>query len=577
RRRGRITQVVNRARTQFVGTVVREQRVFGLQIAPYTPARGIRLKRKKSDRWGEGDVVVARVLDWGTAFSPVFCEVIDRIGSGDDPRNDVQFVAQTHQLPGEFPPDVAPELARLTDQFIQQEGNRRTDLRDRRLLTIDPVGAQDHDDGISIRKLSNGWEVGVHIADVSAFVPLHSALDKEAFHRGTSVYLGDTVIPMLPEKLSAHLCSLAEGQDRLALSVLMEFDRKYRLQDWKVLPSLVRSHGFLSYQEAQKILDGEQKSPFRNDLDVLWKLARTLFRERSEWGSIDFDIPEPRIELAESGIPHTISHRERLNSHRIVEECMLLANRLIAERFGGKDGEFPFLYRIHEKPDEERMADFSRLLARLGVVPDRPELLTTPASVRDVLLKVEDSPHRNLIESLALRSMAKARYGTVAAGHFGLAFTHYTHFTSPIRRYPDLVVHRLVKAGIREETYPYDVSQLASVADWCSSREEIALKAERDYIKRKQLRWLNEQVDEVFPGVISGVIAAGIFVQLDESLAEGLVPAATLGPEFVLDEERYCWSNRKGKVTYTLGDPVQVRVVSVDLRRQRANFHLIAG
>ncbi|NOZ75935.1 MAG: ribonuclease R [FCB group bacterium] len=572
---GKIIEIVERKRSSFVGTLVKSGHNWTLEISPFTPERGIRVRKDKHQEWKAGQTVVAKVVDWGSAQTPLFCEITKIIGDSKDPRNDFELIVQSHDYSAQFPEPVTKALTSIGNRFIQKHASRRRNLRKLRVLTIDPASARDHDDGLSIRRNSSGYELGIHIADVSEFVPLHSDLDKEAFARATSVYLLDRVVPMLPDRLSGDLCSLMEGKDRLALSVLIQMDRQFAIQRWEVVESVVKTHAFLTYQDVQSILDGKEKSPYAQDCQWLWSLAKTWFRKRSEKGSIDFDIAEPVIELSETGIPHSITPSERLDSHRIVEECMLLANRLIAERFGGDaDRGGALIYRVHEKPGEERLASFSRLLSNLNILPDQPDRFHDPAAIRDLLIKVEDSPYKNLIETLALRSMAKARYSTAKIGHFGLAFNTYCHFTSPIRRYPDLTVHRMIKAELNGKPSPYSVDELNQIASWTTEQEQKALIAEREFIRLKQLRWLNERIGEVFSGVISGVIGAGFFVELETSLAEGLVPAITLGDNVVFDEEKYQLQNRKTKETYALGDLVKVKVISVDLKKRRANFIL---
>ncbi len=573
RTRGYVKRVIKRSRDSFVGTVFGDGKKWFLELAPFTPERGVRVKGASKLKLKAGQVVAARVKDWGSSETPVFCEIEKIIGDSNDPRNDVEMIIHSFDYPSDFPEPVLHSIDKLNQSFIDRKLRFRRDLRDRTVLTIDPEGAQDHDDGLSLKKIDSGYELGIHIADVSEFVYLHSELDKEALNRATSVYLHDRVIPMLPNKLSQDLCSLDEGKDRLALSVLIRLDRSFTIQDWEVVESIVRNAAFLTYQQVQDILDGKTNSPYKKDCRLLQDLSKVFFREREKNGSIDFDIAEPVLELSETGIPHTITPSERLQSHRIVEECMLLANRLIAKRYGSdEETGGPLIYRVHEKPNQDKLAGFTKLLSKLSIIPDRPDHLSKPSAIRDLLLKVEDSPYKNLVETLALRSMAKARYTTQNMGHFGLAFKTYCHFTSPIRRYPDLTVHRIVKAALRQKNPLYNRLELQQVADRSSEQEQRALEAERAFIRLKQLRWLNERIGEQFNGVISGVIAAGFFVELETSLAEGLVPVDTMEEEMIFEEERFSLRGRRSHRTFSLGDLVTVRVLSVDLKKRRANF-----
>jgi len=449
--RGRVVKVVNRGNDTFIGTVVKKGSTFWLTLSPVTPERGIRLQVTPRLPIQENLLVLAQVTDWGTPTSPVQAKVVKVIGKAEDPQNDLQIILHKYDYISTFPTSVQKEIQNLDHALIEQAISQRKDLRSWLTFTIDPVDARDFDDALSFEEHQNGYRLGVHIADVSHFVPAGSALDKEARNRSTSVYFTEGVVSMLPEKLSADLCSLKPQEDRLTMSALIDLDRNFQVRKFRVVPAVICSKERFNYEQVQEILDGKRQHRLRKKLKQLEKLSRALFQQRSQWGSIDFDIPEPIFTLGEEGIPHEITPSERLQSHRIVEECMLLANRLVAERIPKLlDPPAPFLYRIHDKPKQEDVDRFITLLRQMHFPIPRKEGELTPSDFREILLTVEDSPYRNLIETIVLRTMSKARYALENRGHFGLAFRHYTHFTSPIRRYPDLVVHRLIKELTRK-------------------------------------------------------------------------------------------------------------------------------
>ncbi len=577
--RGRVIKVVSRGNDTFIGTVVKKGTTFWLTLSPVTPERGIRLIVSPRLPVRDNLLVLAQVTDWGSPTSPVRAKVVKVFGKAEDPQNDLQIILHKYDYTPTFPAAVQKEVQAYSYTHIERAIPRRKDFRSWLTFTIDPVDARDFDDALSFEEHRNGYLLGVHIADVSHFVPVVSALDKEARERSTSVYFTEGVVSMLPEELSADLCSLKPHEDRLTMSALIELDRNFQVRQFRVVPAVICSKERFTYEQVQAILDGKRQHRLRKKLKQLEKLSRALFQQRSQWGSIEFDIPEPIFTLGEEGIPHEITPSERLQSHRIVEECMLLANRLVAEHIPQLLAPpAPFLYRIHDKPKQEDVDRFIMLLRQMHFPLPRKEAELTPSDFREILLTVEDSPYRNLIETIVLRTMSKARYSMENRGHFGLAFRHYTHFTSPIRRYPDLVVHRLIKQLTRNKRLDAGINELLAVAAEAANEAELkALEAEREYIKIKQLRWLKGHIGESFEGLISGVISIGFFVQLKASLAEGLVHIQTLeGGDYYYDEERYALLSHTREEVYRLGDPVRVKVVEVLLDKQRANFVIVS-
>ncbi|MDP6755111.1 MAG: ribonuclease R [Candidatus Marinimicrobia bacterium] len=575
--KGRVQKVLERGSNSFIGITYRYAGKLFMSISPVNPDRGIRLIKAKKDL-DEGQIVKARVKDWGSPVKPIIAELQTVIGKAEDPVNDMKMILNKYDYLQEFPQKVMEEVKRFSQKSIAQEISNRRDLREWTSFTIDPVDAKDFDDAISIKQNRNGYELGVHIADVSHFVEQNTYIDREAIQRSTSVYFTEGVVHMLPEALSANLCSLRPNEDRLAVSAIMKMDKDFNIMEKEILPTVINSKARFTYQDVQDIVEDKIDHKFKDDILILKRLAKRLFKNRSDAGSIDFDIPEPIFEMGKKGIPHEIRPSERMESHRIVEECMLLANRVVAAEMPKKlPKNYPFVYRVHANPDQKDVVRFTDLLKvlRLGIQIPKGEL--SPNDIKNVLKHVEDSPYRSLIENVALRTMSKAEYSMKNQGHFGLAFDHYTHFTSPIRRYPDLMVHRMIKMvcnkSIQQEG---EWRELMLKSINISNEVELkALSAEREYIKMKQLRWLNERIGETFEGRISGVVNFGIFVELQSSLAEGLIHIDTMeDDDYTYDEDRYCLQGHKTRYEYRLGDKVSVKVLAVLFEKQRANFTL---
>ncbi len=574
RRRGHIVDVVERKTSRFLGTVEQIGNNYMLNVSPVSPERGIRILDWKKHEITKGLMIEAKVKDWGSPVSPILVTVVAVLGKAEDPANDFEFIIRKHGYTTTYPTAAEEVASQFSEKSIADEIPNRRDLRNLVSMTIDPVEARDFDDAISVEKRNDGWRLGVHIADVSHYVRQGSELDREAYSRATSVYFTEGVIHMLPESLSANLCSLLPDKDRLAFSALIQLDKNGEVQDVEVVPSVIQSKQRFSYEDVEDIINKNVPHLLKAEVLELKKVCDLLMHQRAKLGSIDFDIPEPLFDLNPEGIPHEITPKERLISHRMVEECMLLANKLAAERYGSED---PFVFRVHDKPPADDVSRFANLLKRLHIPVTLPTTQITPGDIRQVLMDIEDSPFKGLIESVALRTMTKAQYTTKNIGHFGLAFTAYTHFTSPIRRYPDLIIHRRLKGILSganlNRTEMREVYQAACNQ---SNRVELdALTAEREYIKLKQLRWLNTQIGNSFQGIISGVMGFGIFVELEKSMAEGLIHIDTLEEnDFVFVEEDYMLKSRNTGKMYQLGDSINIRVTDVAFDRQRANFVL---
>ncbi len=501
--------------------------------------------------------------------------LVEVLGAEDRPEWDDDAVASQFRLRRHFPEAAQAEAARHHEPGGRERAHR-LDLRSELAFTIDPIDARDHDDALSVKRLANGrFEVGIHIADVSHYVTEGGALDREARARGTSCYLPGTVVPMLPERLSADLCSLREGRDRLALSVLVELGADGHRHHQRFAESVVHIRVGLHYDEVQDALDGTnpRDRELQEALELLRSLARAMRARRRAAGSLELDIPEVRARVDERGVPIAIERRAHLESHELIEEFMLLANHCVGEE--GARRRAGVLYRIHDAPSPERLADLDRMLRAVGL----PRLggAHEPAKALQALLAVPlDAPHRRLLHRLVLRSMARACYLESDRGHFGLGSRQYCHFTSPIRRYPDLHNHRRVREWIRSERdAAWDPLALAALAGQCSGTEQNATEAEREGVKVKAMRHLEGRLGESSSGIITGVVPQGCFVELDDSPVEGFVRLSSwLDDQFVLDNSGVRLIGRRTHRRFTLGDPLQVVVARVDVAARQCDFAL---
>ena len=508
------------------------------------------------------------------------------------PKQDLEYA-----IPEGFSEVVLKEVKKLPQQVIpQDEIMRRRDMRDVLTFTIDPDEAKDFDDALSFQILDTGnYQVGIHIADVTHYVAEQTALDDEAYHRGTSIYLVDKVIPMLPERLSNELCSLRPDEDKLCMSVIVEMDGDAKVIRHKICRTVIRSNYRLTYRQAQDILElsddrtqnGEQE-PLSQAIHTLNQLAKVLRANRFRQGAINFETPEVHFRLDEHGEPIEIFFHKSFDSNHLIEEFMLLANRIVATDIGKrgktKAGEqtdkYPFVYRVHANPDPEKLSKLSTFIKQFGFnLKTSSNGGATHKQINALLDNCQGHPSQTLVETLTIRAMAKAVYATNNIGHYGLAFPYYTHFTSPIRRYPDMMVHRLVSKYLLQSKAPCrtDVEELEQACVHSTDCEMAAQMAERDSIKEMHARWISRHVGEEFDAIVSGVTEFGLFVQLTDTMTEGLVPIRTIEPHDYMqfDEDNYCLVAARSGKTYTLSDVVRVRVTKADIERKLIDFVLV--
>ena len=581
---GRVVEIVKRARQNIVGTYRKTKRYGFVVPDDLKITRDIFINDADNFNAKSGQKVVVKIQHWEDDRLNPEGQVIEVLGYPDEPGVDVISVAKSFDLPTAFPKEALKEAEAILKTIPEEVYSRRLDLRKEICFTIDPEDAKDYDDAVSIKILNNrNYELGVHIADVSFYVKENRLLDKEARKRGTSVYLVDRVVPMLPEKLSNQICSLHPNEDRLTFSCIMEVSPKGKVVHYKIVESVIQSKRRFTYEEVQEaITNKNSNSPYISEILHMHTLSQILSKKRRQIGSLDFDLPEVEVKLDQSGFPIEIKKRQRLDSHRLIEEFMLLANQTITEhiaRHMRENGRVPpFIYRIHEEPAKEKMDDFKEFVRALGH-PIDPNKKVTAKLLSQFLHGLRGTPEEVIVEELMLRSLMKAKYSTDNVGHFGLAFKYYTHFTSPIRRYPDLVVHRLLKEyqqGLDYSLARVKKSKLETIAKISSEREIVAMEAERESVKLKQVEYMQRHLGDEFEGIISGVVPFGIFVEITELLAEGLVHISDLDDDYYFhDEKNYQLIGQQTQKIYRLGDKVKVRVVRVDQDQRVIDFVLV--
>ncbi len=586
-REGRIVKVINRNMTTFVGTFQKSKYYSFVNPDNNRVSQDFLIPQDMEAGAKNGQKVVIEMIGWDPKRPNPEAKIIEILGYPDEPGVDVSSIVKGHGLPLSFSPVLEKEASRMRLRITKKELSSRLDLRDQLIFTIDPVDAKDFDDAISLEDLPNGNQLlGVHIADVSFFVEEGSRIDKEALQRATSIYLVDRVIPMLPEHLSNKLCSLQPNEDRMAFSCFMELDATCNVVDYEIRTSVINSKRRFTYEEVQAIFDDKKsKDDYAPILRKMHALSRKLREKRSRMGSIDFSTPEVKFVINEKGAPTDIIPQTSDHSHQMLEEFMLMANQTVTKivhrhrKDGRKAKPLPYIYRNHETPSGEKLENFRTFLHALGYKLNVPKDIT-PLEFQKILQTFDGKNDESLIKVVALRTMMKAVYGTRNMGHFGLAFENYTHFTSPIRRYPDLAVHRLIKEYAQGPIAPAKRSsiekKLKKICQISSERERAAMEAERESIRLKQVEWLMKHRDQEFEGVVSGVTSFGVFVETHPYLIEGLIRMDELTDDYyIFNEKTYTMVGKKTGRTIRLGDPMKVKVAHIDRETNEIDFRMI--
>lgn len=583
-REGKIVRIVNRALTKVVGLYqVRKGKSYGFVIPDNQRlSSDIFVPVEYSKGAVDGHKVVVELTSYGDDRRSPEGKVVEIIGHINDPGTDILSIVKGYDLPLEFPEKVLNQAERVAKPVSEADRQGRQDLRDWQMVTIDGEDAKDLDDAVSIAREGDCYILGVHIADVTNYVQENSALDREAFKRGTSVYLVDRVIPMLPHTLSNGICSLNQGEDRLALSCIMKIDEKGRVVDHEIAETVIRVDQRMSYTSVKKILedrDPEEMKKYQELVPMfeeMSRLSKILREHRRIRGSIDFDFPETKMILDEKGRPLELQPYERNVATRMIEDFMLLANETVAEDYYWQ--ELPFVYRTHEAPDEEKIRTLATFINNFGYSMHVGANEVRPKEIQKLLAKVEGSPQEAMISRLALRSMKQAKYTPENSGHFGLAAAYYTHFTSPIRRYPDLQIHRIIKDNIRgrmqeEKIVHYD-KILPEVTKHASEMERRAEEAERETVKLKKVEYMQQHLGEIFEGVISSITKWGMYVELPNTV-EGLVHVANMRDDhYEYDENRYELIGAHTNKVYKLGQRIWIQVTGADRLLRTIDFEI---
>lgn len=576
---GEVVEILERAKDTFVGNLEVTKSYAFLLTENRTLANDIFIPRDKLKGAKNGDKAVVKIVEWPDKSKNPIGEVIDILGKSGENNTEMHAILAEYGLPYVYPKTVEDAAEKIPDVIPADEIKNRLDLRKVTTFTIDPADAKDFDDALSVRKLEDGlWEIGVHIADVTHYVKEDSIIDKEAKRRATSVYLVDRTVPMLPERLCNYICSLRPNEDKLAFSVIFQITEKGDIKSWHIDHTIICSDRRFNYDEVQDIIE-KGAGDYKNEILVADAIAKILRKKRFDAGAISFERSEMKFNIDENGKPLGVYIKESKDANKLVEEFMLLANRTVAESIGkvprGKKAKV-FPYRIHDLPNPDKLDNLSQFISRFGYkIKIGGSKTDISKSINRLLDDVHGKKEENLIETISVRSMQKARYSVHNIGHYGLAFNYYTHFTSPIRRFPDMMVHRLLTKYM-EGGRSVSESKYEELCDHSSDMEQIAANAERASIKYKAVEFMGERIGNIYEGVISGVTEWGLYVEINENKCEGMIPVRDLGDDYYeFDDKNYCIRGRRKHLVYSLGDPITIQVARANLEKKQLDFVLV--